>query len=300
MSYQEQQAYLGFNGFFIDPTTGNQYTTAVNPNGNYYQENSVESRGYNGKIAFNVATEYDNRFYFGLNLNAHFSDFESTSSFYEDSLDSPGNDIETGVQASRFTNQLYTYGSGFSFQLGTIAKVTDELRVGLSYESPTWYNLNDELKQTLTVNCPDCLENTESFLVSPGDILIYPTYKLQTTSKYTGSLAYIFGTTGLISVDYSLRDYSNSKFSPSNEFTTVNNAINNQLSVANEVRIGGEYRIKRWSVRAGYRFEESPYKNNNRIGNLNSYSTGLGYSFGDIKLDMAYTLAKRENNPILF
>lgn len=300
LTFNEQQAYLGFNGYLIDPTNGNQYTSAVNPNGNYYQENTVESRGYNGKIAFNFAAEYDQRFYFGLNLNAHFTDVETTSSFYEDSLDSPGNDITSGVQASRFTNQLYTYGSGFSLQLGAIAKVTNEFRVGLAYESPTWYNLNDELKQTLTVNCPDCLTNTESFQASPGTIIIYPTYKLQTTSKYTGSLAYIFGASGLISLDYSLRDYSTVKFRPSNQFTTVNSAINNTLSASNEIRLGGEYRIKRWSVRGGYRFEESPYKNNNTIGNLNSYSTGVGYNFGDINLDLAYTYAKRENNPTLF
>ena len=42
--------------------------------------------GYNGKIAFNVGAEYDKRFYFGMNLNAHFSDFETKTSFYEDYL----------------------------------------------------------------------------------------------------------------------------------------------------------------------------------------------------------------------
>ena len=300
LSYNEQQAYLGYNGYFINPTTGNQYTSAVNPNGNYFQENNVESRGYNGKITFNIGAEYDKRFYFGMNLNAHFSNFETTSSFYEDTFDSPGNNTATGVQASRFTNQLYTYGSGFSFQLGAIAKVTNDFRVGLSYESPTWYNLNDELKQTLSVNCPDCIPNTTSFIVSPNTVLIYPTYQLKTTARYTGSLSYIFGSKGLISFDYSLRDYSNLKFQPSSEFFSANDAISNALSISNEVRIGGEYRIKRWSVRGGFRYEESPYKNKNTVGNLNSYSTGFGYDFGDFKIDMAYIYAKRTNNTAFF
>lgn len=300
LSYNEQQAFLGYNGYLINPTTGNQYVSAVNPNGNYYQENSIESKGYNGKASFNFATEYDKRFYFGLNLNAHFTDFETTSSFYEDYLDSPGNNQASGVQASRFTNQLYTYGSGFSFQLGAIAKVTNDFRVGLTYESPTWYNLNDELKQTLSINCPDCGTNNSNFFADPNLVIFYPTYKLQTPSKYTASLAYIFGSSGLISIDYSLRDYSNSKFRPSNEFTDVNTAIGKTLAVSNEVRIGGEYRIKQWSLRGGYRFEESPYKDNKTIGNLNSFSTGFGYNFGDVKLDMAYTYAKRENNQAFF
>lgn len=300
LTYNEQQAYLGYNGYLINPEPNNQYSSAVNPNGNYYQENSIESRGYNGKISFNLGTEYDKRFYFGANLNAHFVNYETTARFYEDYLDTPGNNPASGVQASRFTNQLYTYGSGFSMQLGAIAKVTNQFRVGLAYESPTWYNLNDELLQTLNVNCPDCIPNKDSFQASPNVVLFYPTYKLQTPSKYTGSLAYVFGSSGLISVDYSLRDYSNSKFRPANEFTTVNNNINKMLDVSNEVRVGAEYRIKNWSLRGGYRFEESPYKDNTVVGNLNSFSTGFGYNFGDIKLDMAYSYAKRESNQGFF
>lgn len=300
LNYQEQQAFLGLNGQLIEPAGGNQYASTVNPNGNYYQENSVRTMGYNGKIAFNFATEYDKRFYFGLNLNAHFTDFRSSTSFYEDYLDSPGSNPSTGVQASRFTNELYTYGSGFSFQLGAIAKVTNEFRVGLAYESPTWYNLNDELQQILSVNCPDCNTRDDDFFAGPNTIIFYPTYGLNTPSKYTGSLAYVFGTSGLISLDYSLRDYSSMKFRPSAEFMPANTAINSSLDVSNEVRIGAEYRIKNWRLRGGYRFEESPYKNNETIGNLNSFSTGFGYNFGNIKLDMAYMYSMRENNQAFF
>jgi long-subunit fatty acid transport protein len=50
----------------------------------------------------------------------------------------------------RFDNDLYTYGIFFS--LGAIAKVTNEMRVGLAYESSTWYNLSDELSQKVSVS----------------------------------------------------------------------------------------------------------------------------------------------------
>jgi long-subunit fatty acid transport protein len=53
------------------------------------------------------------------------------------------------ISKLRFDNDLYTYGTGFSFQVGAIAKVTNEMRVGLAYESSTWYNLSDELSQKL-------------------------------------------------------------------------------------------------------------------------------------------------------
>lgn len=300
LNYNEQQAFLGYNGFLINPTIGNQYVSAVNPNGNYFQENSVEAMGYNGKLAFNLATEYEKRFYFGLNLNAHFSDFRTTSSFYEDYDDSPGTNPATGVQASRFTNELYTYGNGFSFQLGAIAKITNEFRLGLAYESPTWYNLNDELRQTLRIECPDCGTNNGTFFADPNLAIVYPTYRLQTPAKYTGSLAYVFGSSGLLSLDYTVRDYSGMKFRPANEFMQSNASINSDLDVSNEIRVGAEYRIKKWSLRGGYRFEESPFKNNSTIGNLNSFSSGFGYNFGNVNLDMAYSYAKRENNQAFF
>jgi len=299
LDYAGQQAYLGYEGFFINPTVsgGNQYVSALTGTGDFYQENYISSTGYNGKLSFNAAAEYDERFYFGLNLNSHFVDFNQTTSFYEDYLDSPNHDTATGVQASRFTNELYTYGTGFSFQLGTIAKVTNEFRVGVAYESPTWYRLNDELRQTLLVECADCFDDTTSFYADPDLVIIYPTYRLNTPGKWTGSLAYVFGTKGLLSFDYSLKDYSNTKFKHS---TDVNTQLSTLLDTANEFRVGGEYRIKAWSLRAGYRFEESPYKNGNTMGNLTSYSGGLGYNFGDVKVDMSYTFAKRDFQQAFF
>lgn len=299
LGYGPQQAYLGYEGYFINPTLpgGNQYTSALTGTGNFYQENSISSSGYNGKLSFNAAAEYNDRFYFGINLNSHFVDFNQTTSFYEDYLDSPNHDATTGVQASRFTNELYTYGTGFSFQLGAIAKVTNEFRAGLTYDSPTWYSLNEELLQTLAVTCPDCGNNNDNFYADPNIVIVYPTYKLRTPGKWTGSLAYVFGKNGLLSFDYIIKDYSNTKYRHS---SPVNTRLSNTLDITNEFRVGGEYRIKAWSLRAGYRFEESPYKNTTTMGDLTSYSGGLGYSFGDVKVDMSYTFAKRDYQQAFF
>ena len=42
--------------------------------------------------------------------------------------------------------------------------------------------------------------------------------------------------------------------------TYINSDISEQLRGASEIRLGGEYKIERLSLRAGYRFEGSPYK----------------------------------------
>jgi len=293
LNYSEQQAYLGYEGYIINPVAGsanNEYVSNLSGTGNYYQENSISSTGYNGKVSFNAAASYKDRLYIGLNLNSHFTDFTKHTSFYEDYIDSPGHNESAGVQALRFSNDLNTYGTGFSFQVGAIGKVTEAFRIGLSYESPTWYRLNDELVQTLSVRTVE----QGSFFADPDLRIIYPTYKLQTPGKYTGSLAYVFGKNGLISFDYILKDYSNTTFKPQSDYTGLNNQMEAIFDKTSEYRIGAEYKIKQWSIRGGYRFEQSPYKDGKTIGDLNSYSTGIGYSFGDTKIDLAYTLAKRD------
>ncbi|OYU82093.1 MAG: transporter [Flavobacterium sp. BFFFF1] len=288
--YNEQQAYLGYEGFIINPGAGNTYTSNVTGANNFYQENTIVSTGYNGKLSFNAAVSYKDKYYIGLNLNSHFTDFNRHTSFYEDYQDAPGHNNNAGLQALRFSNDLTTYGSGFSFQLGGIAKLTKEFRVGLAYESPTWYSLKDELLQTLAVRTAE----QGDFYADPDIKIIYPTYKLQTPSRYTGSLAYVFGTKGLISVDYSMKDYSNTRFKPKAEFTTANAQMADLFDTSGELRVGGEYKVKKWSFRGGYRFEKSPYKNDAVMSDLNAYSAGLGYSFGDTKIDVSYTKARRD------
>jgi hypothetical protein len=294
LNYVEQQAFFGYNGYIISPVSNNlnntMYTSEVPDGGNYYQENYVGSRGFNGKVAFNLAAQYEDFLSIGINLNAHFVDFNQTSSFYERN----NNDLQNGVQNLQFDNFLYTYGSGFSMQVGTIIKASDGLRLGASYESPTWYNLNDEFSQRLFATNR---VNGETFndVVDPRILNLYPTYKVQTPEKWSASAAYIFGKSGLISFDYTLKNYSNTQFKPTSnaDFRNLNSQMATTLNNANEFRVGAEYKIDEVSLRGGYRFEESPYNNGKTLGDLTGYSAGLGYNFGNTKLDFAYSYSQR-------
>ena len=301
LNFQEQQAFLGYQGYVINPLTDEpdnaKYVSNVPPGGDYYQENYIESSGYNGKLVFNMATQYKDQFLFGLNLNSHFTNYLQYTSFYE----SNSNSETTGLRSLLFENNLYTYGYGFSFQVGAIVKATEDLRFGLAYESPTWYELNDELLQTLYTtgynygNPPD--PNLSSTIVESKYIMLYQPYNLQTPGKLTGSFAYVFGKKGLISIDYSYKDYGNTKFTPKDNYnnTGINQAMSNTLDVSTEFRVGAEYRIKQLSLRGGYRYEGSPYEDKQIQGDLNGFSTGLGYNFGPAKIDFAYAFSHRSS-----
>lgn len=299
--FENQQAFLGYEGFIIDPVdnvdNNTAYVSNIDLNGtDFSQQFLYASRGYNGKVAFNFATSYNDKIFLGINLNAHFIDYERTTVLNESN--SNANSTITRVD---FENNLLTTGSGFSFQLGGIAKLTEEFRVGLSYNSPTWFRISEETTQYLDTSRIENDMNVNQ-IINPNVINIFPEYRLQTPSKLTGSVAYIFGKTGLLSFDYSIKDYSNTKFRPTSDifFSTLNSDINNALDTSNSYRLGGEYRFKQFSFRGGYRFEESPYKDDNFYGDLTGYSLGIGYNFGNLNLDFAFSQAERDINYQLY
>ncbi len=289
-----QQAFLGFQGFVINPdsdTSANtSYNSAIAP-GTFSQKYSLASTGLNGKFSFNFASEFKDFLYLGINLNAHFLNYDRATQLVETN-NNPGSETNKVL----FSNNLSTTGDGFSFQLGTIAKLSDMLRMGVSYESPTWLTITEQTTQRLETSST---EFSEEILVNPNVVNVYPDYRLKTPGKITGSLAVLFGTTGLISFDYSYKDFSKTELRPLEdpEFMFQNTQIADNLKAASTYRIGGEYRIQDWSLRGGYRFEESPYENETSLGDLNGYSLGLGYNFGNIKVDVAYDNSSRTDNP---
>lgn len=300
LGFPAQQAFLGYQAYILEPDTNspsniNYYTNV--PNGSFSQKNSIRTSGYNGKFSFNFSSAYQDRLYIGLNLNAHFTDFVRYSNVFE----SNSNPLFTSgrtVEQIRFSNEIYTYGNGFSLNLGAIFKATEDFRVGLAYESPTWYRLNDELTQSISTQTTD---GTTNFLttVEPNVTNVYPTYKIQTPSKITLSGAYVINKTGIISADFGIKDYSKTKFKPSNDYDNLNKDLKKNLNSTYELRVGGEYKIKQVSLRAGYRFEKSPFEQDVAMGDLTGYSGGLGYNFGDSRLDLGYAYSHRNYNQYL-
>lgn len=297
--FSNQQAFLGYESYILEPGMDSDDNTVYQSNirgNNFDQAYTYASTGYNGKFSFNASTQFGDNLYFGLNLNSHFINYDKFTDLQESN-----SNAASLVRDVRFQNSLSTIGSGFSFQLGAIAKINETLRMGLSYNSPTWYSISEETTQYLgTIRNVSGSNLTQ--IIDPHVVNVYPDYKLQTPGKITGSLAYIFGDNGLISFDYSLKDYGNTKFKPTSDayFASQNDNMSNTLKNASTYRIGGEYRIQQVSFRGGYRFEESPYENDSFYGNLNGYSLGLGYNFGNVKLDVAYDYAQRDYNHQLY
>ena len=293
--FGDQQAFLGFQSGIIDPVDFEDPTTSEYiRNANYSDVNQQLQRssiGYNSKFTANIASEYKDKLYLGASLNFH-------SIFNEriDRLTETGYDANSPIQRTTFDNLLVTQGNGFSLTLGAIAKLNEFVRVGGSYQSPTWYRLNDDLSQRINSDFADA--NADINFIDFNIVNLFETYTIQTPSKLTGSMALIFGKNGLLSFDYGYQDFSNAELRPQSDpsFQTVNNDISNQLGAVSSIRLGGEYRIAQVSLRGGYRFEQSPYVNTDTIGDLNSISAGIGYNFGGNRLDFALNRIDQQVN----
>jgi predicted porin len=118
----------------------------------------------------------------------------------------------------------------------------------------------------------------------------------------TGSVAYILGKKGLISFDYTRKNYANMSFDTGDNQldTALSSDINNTFKVANTYKLGAELRHKNISFRGGYRIEESPYKNTNIANDLNGFSLGIGYNFGYTKIDLAYERTEQKRQQQFF
>ncbi|MBX2827177.1 MAG: transporter [Flavobacteriaceae bacterium] len=294
-----QNAFLGYQGFIFDPVEiapGNTQYTSNFGSGNYDQEYYLVSSGSNAKVTFNLGAQYEENLYFGINLNSHTIDYDQSTFISE--LNSNSN---SNVKLIEFENNLSTSGAGFSAQLGAIAKLTEEFRVGLTYDTPTWYIISEETTQYLeTQRVSDGQTLTE--IVNPQVLNVFEDYNLRTPGRIGASAAYVFGGQGLISFDYSYKDYSNITFSPKNDafFSAENALIDTTLKGASTYRIGGEYRIEGLSLRGGLSFEESPFNNETSVGEREGFSLGLGYNFGNYHFDLAYTRTEQSSNPSLY
>lgn len=289
--FSAQQAMLAYQGYLINDD-GNDTGYTLNGSGtSFYQENETYVTGFNNQLTGNVGFDLNKKLYLGANLNIHFVDYLTSSAIYEENLST----VTDGYKKLLFNNQTYTYGSGFSFNIGGIFKATEELRIGASYQSPTWMRLQDEFSQSLQTSI---LEGgaAQNYNINPNLVTLYNKYSVKNPGSFTGSLAYVFGTKGLLSVDYIRKDYSTIEYSADNaDYSITNNYYKNNLQATNEFRIGGEYRLNRVSLRAGYRFANSPYKNKEIIGDLTSYSGGIGYSFGASRIDLGYQFWQQDS-----
>lgn len=276
-----------FTSFPLD--TGD---TPINYNISDEQRFSNRYGGQMSEINVALSAVHQKKLYIGVGLNFYDIEFSQANTLTEFNSNENGDQLD-----ANFYQQNNTIGTGFSLNTGFIYKVLPSFRVGVSYQTPTWFS--EIIEETNIIENDGFFGDTEITVSNDNTIYdntaggYYPTqeflYRLQTPSKLTTSAAFIFGKVGLISVDYTNRNFQTLRLSNSNNFLEENKFFETSMKRTNGLNIGTEWRLGRLSVRGGYIYEESPYTNALDSDHLKAYSYGGGYNFGNFKVDIAFS-----------
>lgn len=252
---------------FIYDDQGNEY---LNSNGQYFDNYTT---GKNDKYTFSFASQFTDKMYMGASFTTNDVGFFQSVYLEEDNYDDNGNSLLGSLE-----QELTTYGAGYSFNVGLIAKPTDNIRIGLAYQSPIWYDLFEEFYDSEDGNGINAFR-----------------YSMRSPSRFTGSLALVFNQFGLISADYVYRDYSNILLSPSFDFDEENRNFDTDYRSTSELRLGTEWRFKRLSLRGGYYIQQSPFVDAPEGSEFYGYSIGMGLNFGSVKFDVSYEESRQSS-----
>jgi len=247
-------------------------------------------RGEISEINIGLSSVYQNRLHVGASINFYDLNFSQQAELFEFNSDANGNTLDANLYQESFAS-----GSGFSANLGFIYKANNALRLGASYQTPTWFTeifeesniVNNEGyfgDTTIEVSNDNRIYDNTSGGFFPSQSFIY---RLRNPSKLTASGALVFGKFGLLSVDYTYKNFTGIRLS-GGDFSVENQFIRDNLRNTHNINVGGEWRLDRLSLRGGYTFQQSPDQLAFDSDNLEGYSLGAGYNFGNFKIDFSY------------
>ncbi len=265
-----------------------------------YSGQAFNRLGDRSKMSLGLGTNYQNRIYLGAAL--HLSGLSLTQ--WDSAAMTYASDGATEVFSKQYT-PYYEEASGFSASLGVIGKVSNEFRLGLALETPTWWQM-DRSYQYYGLDMAD-------------DGEYYESRSYTSPLKATLSAAYVPSKNFALNVDYTL-GLTDPKFGKMGQAaqSEMDEFFSNQYKNVSEIKVGGEYRINQLRLRAGYGYSTSPTEaialgilqssgqtgeasyDNLYAGSKQRLAAGIGYDFKSFYLDAAYTnLSSTYSTPFL-
>ena len=194
-----------------------------------------------------------------------------------------------------FDESLSATGFGINLKLGIGYTIARRIRLGVGYQSPSWFRINETFSSTLFYDSDIFLD--EPFLVSSPEGTF--TYRLRTPARLTLSAGYLLifdKLKGFINLDVQRINYSGNSFNftfnnddPGElEFQEqVNGDIDNELVAGYNYTLGSELAFGKYRFRAGVSLLGRPFFNEQNVFDT-VYSAGVGYRLNKIFFDLAY------------
>lgn len=300
----ERMAYDNYLISF-DNGAGNYFSeTYVDQTQNQFnrQRNNQVKSGSVSEFNFSAAANISNQFYIGASIGLVDLKYNSDSQFEESGsareLATDGTPTGNTINYKLLYNQnQVTKGSGVNGRLGVIFKPVEGLRLGATFQTPTWFVIDDSYTEGLDnrgTNKGTSDKQTYDF-----------SYNLRTPLKGSLGASYVIAGQALISADVDFVDYSSIRFSTqgnggvgdSQIMIDNNAAVRSNYKSAINYRVGGEYKLNNLSLRAGYGVNGSPYKDDDdKVFDTKMYSGGLGYRVSNYYVDLTYQRVETNND----
>ncbi len=275
--------WLAWDTYLIDSTDTAPYLMVDPESGGLQTRQESNVSGSVRDFVLTMGANYNDRLYLGGTFGFPSVSYSETTTHYE-------TDVQDTIQflnSFSYKHNLTTTGAGFNFKFGAIFRATDMIRLGAAIHTPTFYELNDrwnaEVNSDITF-----IEGDRHKLNSKSKEGRFD-YEINTPLKAIGSLGLIFGTNGLINIDYEYIDYSNTRLRSDNySFTKENIEISDDLTAQHVIRAGGEIIFHPFVLRAGYAYYTNPYESGINNTERSLFSAGFGIRENNYSIDFAY------------
>ncbi len=262
----------------IDPSTGGLLTR---------QESNI--KGSVREFLLSMGANYNDRLYIGATFGIPYVRYEEVTTHTETDF----RDTIPYLNSFSYKYNLKTSGTGLNFKLGAIYRITDMIRLGAAIHTPTFFNLKDEW--WTEVDSDITYKDGDTYKYNAKSIRGRFDYELNTPLKAIGSMGFVFGTHGLINIDYEYIDYTNTRLrSDDYMFSDENNIIRNDLQEQHVVRAGGELRLpamQPFILRAGYAYYSNPYRPDVNNTEQSVITAGFGMREKHYFIDLAYMIS---------
>ena len=262
------------NGRFLEDENGNLIPALPNEDNPVIQQETIEQSGSEYQFNLSYGGNVSDKFYFGASLGVITLRKEITRTYQE----TPSNADLTNFVL--FDDYELT-GVGVNGTFGVIYRPATPVLIGITYNTPSFYSLEESSIQTLTANFFD------ETISSTSEQLPF-SYNMHKPGKVKGGLTYFFGKNGFITGDVEYSDFSNLNYSGADggeSFEQQNENIESLFKSGVTYRIGGEYRINIFRLRAGYAHLASPLQDD-LDRDIEQVSFGAGVRTDKFYLDL--------------
>ena len=301
-------SFAAFNQYLISPDIDEEENILgyfADYDGFPVQSETIREEGSHYQMNAAWGGNYDDRFYFGGGIGLQFLNYRQRRVYNEfdfATFDNDGNSTGSDSRLESFTliNDLDIRGTGVNFNIGLIVRPVNFMTIGISYTSPRFLSFDEESFIDLDANWSSGATSSEGDSLNAIDpyqsALFVSDFNLRTPSKLGVGATLFIGKSGFLTGDLEFVDYAGATLN-SNDFSVSedNLAIDKFYKSVVNIRVGGEYRMQHFRLRAGYSVLPSPHKNSN-LNELTNLTFGVGYRTVDYFLDLAVVNSERSSS----